>query len=363
MRILEEGMVVRGSYTVERFLGDGAFAEVYRVNHWVLGRQAMKVFKAQGTIEEIKRALEEAIILSRLEHRNIIRVFDADIIETRGDHRGFFTMEYIAGGSLDQFWKSHGSSFVPVETAVDIARQICQGLALAHSDSPPMVHRDIKPQNILVGYDDQGLRACLSDFGLAKQVNPLTQYMSARGTPSFKAPETFHDPMSDSCAGDIWAIGVTLYMLLTDLHPYSGSDMDDISPRSFKRPMILASTRNIQVDPELDQILCRALAVEKKDRYQNANEMLDDLKPWKPRPPLPPAEAKQKFAPQSSKGSFSEADEKEARRMAAQAAQLARQRATLIQAADLMEEAFNKWPALREEYESQIKLWRCGIIM
>jgi serine/threonine-protein kinase len=365
MRLLEEGTVIRGNYTVERYLGEGAFAEVYRVNHRFLGRQAMKVFKTPGTIEETEQALDEAITLSRMGHRNIIRVFDADIMETSQGARGFFTMEFVAGGSLQQFWQSHGDDFVPVETAVDIVRQVCQGLTLAHSDN--IVHRDIKPQNVLVGYDAQGLRACVSDFGLAKRVNPLMLQLSARGTRCFKAPETFRNPLSDSCAGDVWAVGLTLYLLLTDHFPYGSGDLDTLDIRSFEKPMIRASRLNIQVDPELDEILLRALAVNREERYQNAAEFLQDLNRWKPRRAETPAQLKNKLSSQMSKSALgappSPVDEKTARELASQAVALSRQRNRLNEAADLMEEAFNKWPALRDEYERQIKLWRCGIMM
>jgi serine/threonine protein kinase len=180
MGLLSEGQVIRGTYEVERFLGEGAFAEVYRVKHRFLGRQAMKVFKMTGmTVEETEEVLAEAILLSRLGHPNIVRVFDANVTETSRGVCGFFTMEYVAGGSLEQFWRSHGARLVPVETAVEILRQCCRGLAIAHGESPPVIHRDIKPQNILVGYDASGLRVRVSDFGLAKRVNPLTLMASA----------------------------------------------------------------------------------------------------------------------------------------------------------------------------------------
>src|SRR5215472_13736339 len=117
MPLLREGQTIRGSYEVERLLGEGAFAEVYRVKHRFLGRQAMKVFKVPGvTLDDIVGALSEAVLLSRLGHRNIIRVFDADLIELPTGKHGFCTMEYIAGGSLQQFWQSYGAKFVPVET-------------------------------------------------------------------------------------------------------------------------------------------------------------------------------------------------------------------------------------------------------
>lgn len=93
MSLLKEGEAIRQIYVVERFLGEGAFAEVYRVQHRFLGRQAMKVFKTKGmSIEEIEEMLDEAIILSRIGHPNITRVFNADIFETSRTTLGFFTM-------------------------------------------------------------------------------------------------------------------------------------------------------------------------------------------------------------------------------------------------------------------------------
>lgn len=366
MSLLQEGQIIHGTYTVERFLGQGAFAEVYRVQHEFLQRQALKVFKMPGTIEDTRTALDEALTLSRIGHRNIIRVFNAGILQTAKGTHGFFTMEYVAGGSLQQFWQSFGDKFVPVEDAVNILRQVCQGLSLAHLDDPPIVHRDIKPQNILVGYDNHGLRACVSDFGLAKRVNPLLLLLSARGTRCFKAPETFVDPKSDSCAGDVWALGLTLYLLLTDRFPYSGGDLDELDFRSFSRPLMPPSRFNIEVDQRLDEILLRALAVKRAERYQNAKEMLDDLNRWKARSEPAPVSLKHKVGSfettKDALGKPDTTDEKRAREIAAKARRLARDFNTLAEAADLMEEAFIKWPSLREEYESSVKQWRCGII-
>ncbi|MBD0370240.1 MAG: serine/threonine protein kinase [Pyrinomonadaceae bacterium] len=363
--LLREGDVIGRSYTVERFLGEGAFAEVYRVKHRNFGRQAMKVFKQHGTIEEIDQLLEEANILSGIGHRNVIRVFHADIIETDEGGRGFFTMEYVAGGSLQQFWRSFGDQLVPVETVVDIAKQVCQGLSIAHCGELPIVHRDIKPQNILVGYDAGGLRACVSDFGLARRVNPLMLQVSARGTRCFKAPETFRDPMGDSYAGDVWAVGVTLYLMLTDQFPYALGQMESLGIKCFDCPLVPPSRYNIRVDPALDRILFRALALEKEKRYSNAKEMLEDLSEWK----LQPVETGNGWSESSSSesksiyGEQTSADESAALQMVEQAIQISRQRSRLGEAADLMEEAFNKWPALREEYEPQLKNWRRGVVM
>ncbi|HVT04950.1 MAG TPA: serine/threonine protein kinase, partial [Thermoanaerobaculia bacterium] len=99
MPLLESGQVIRDTYEVERFLGEGAFAEVYRVRHRFLGRQAMKVFKRVGmALDDINEMLGEAVLLSRIGHPNIVRVFDANVIESSRGVCGYFTMENVPGG-------------------------------------------------------------------------------------------------------------------------------------------------------------------------------------------------------------------------------------------------------------------------
>jgi len=283
--ILEDGQTIRDTFEVERLLGEGAFAEVYRVKHRFLGRQAMKLFKLPGlSVEEVEQMLGEAVLLSRLDHPNIVRVFDANVITLQGQDFGFFTMEYVAGGSLDQFWRSFGTQFIPVATVVDIIRQVCRGLSTAHGQSPPIIHRDIKPQNILIGHEVDGLRARISDFGLAKRVNPLTLMASAKGTRPFKSPEAFRDFNSDSSAGDVWSIGTTLYLLLTDRLPFNISeDLASITAKSFELPPPAPSRVNPLCDPALDRIVMRALAYDPAVRQRTAIELLADLEEWTPK--------------------------------------------------------------------------------
>jgi serine/threonine protein kinase len=367
MSLLQEDQVIRDTWKVERLLGEGAFAEVYRVKHRFLGRQAMKVFKLIGmTMKEVEQTLEEALMLSQMEHHNIIHVYDANIMDTSKGMCGFFTMEYVAGGSLDQFWRSHGAIFVPLNTSVDIMRQVCRGIAVAHSATPPIIHRDIKPQNILIGYDGEGLRVRISDFGLAKHVNPMTLMASARGTPNFKAPEVFSDVQSDSCAGDVWAIGTTLYLLLTDRFPYSELGEPDLDQARFERPVIPPSRLNLNVDPTLDQITLRALAIDPKKRYPSAKEFLADMEKWKPRAQGSVIRTKADTSSDKSKsalGPHPSVHSDEARKIATKALKIIQNFGNLKEAADLMEEACNKWPALREQYEYNLKLWRRGIRM
>ena len=378
MPLLAEGQSIKDTYEVERFLGEGAFAEVYRVRHRFLGRQAMKVFKKEGlTAGEVEKMLSEAILLSRIGHPNIVRVFDANVLETDAGLRGYFTMENVAGGTLEAFRRSFASGIVPVDTAVDLVRQICRGLAVAHAERPPVIHRDIKPQNVLVGYEADGLRARIGDFGLARQVNPLTLLASAAGTLPFKPPEVFENAKSDSPAGDVYAVGVTLYVLLSGCFPYEiGPDFSLVAPSDFDKPPRPLPELNLDVDAALSTIVTRSVAKDPRDRYPDARALLAALDAWV-RGARPHAE----FAESAETGAGSAraprapnlrtcepanlrtASPERARDMVRRALKAAREDGRLADAADLMEEAFNLQPGLREKYASRVKLWRAGVSM
>jgi serine/threonine-protein kinase len=368
MALLEEGAAIRDTYEIERFLGEGAFAEVYRVRHRYLGRQALKLFKLPGlTTSEVQDMLGEAVLLSKIDHPNIVRVFDANTITIEDQVFGYFTMEHVAGGSLDRFWRSFGAQFVPVPIAVDLVKQVCRGLAASHSQDPPIIHRDIKPQNILVGYQADGLRAKVSDFGLAKKVNPLTLMATSRGTRQFKAPEALHDVNSDSLAGDVWAIGMTLYLLLTDKLPFEVPD-DYVhlnTSKAFQESLVPPSQVNAICDSSLDHIIARSLAIEPKQRYVSAVELLADLDAWAPKLQAETRERGHDHGSTSKEvlGRASTPLPEEARKIASRAIALAQNPATLNEAADLMEEAFSKLPDLRNEYRGRVTLWRKGISM
>jgi serine/threonine-protein kinase len=367
MGLLQEGQRIRNTYEVERFLGEGAFAEVYRVRHRFLGRQAMKVFKRIGmTFQETEEMLSEAILLSRIGHPNIVRVFDADTLDTPEGMHGYFTMENVSGGSLDKFWRSHGSKLVPLETTVDIMRQVSRGLTRAHREQPPIIHRDIKPQNILVGYDLEGLRVRVSDFGLAKNVNPLTLMATAAGTLPFKPPEAFRGTKEDSCAGDVWGLGATMYLLLTDNLPVElDPDLGWRNTKAFEKDILPPSKLNPDVGPALDAVVMRCLARSASERYQDAGELAAALERWTPESFSPP-EAKKSLNSTQQKsvlGEASPSNQEEAESMARRALEMASQQGQLEEAADLMEEAFNKASGLRKKYENRLRLWRRGVCM
>jgi len=362
--LLNEDEEIRGIYEVDRFLGEGAFAEVYRVKHKFLGRQAMKVFKSPSPqLKEIERNLAEAVLLSRIGHPNIIRVFDAGILETNAGKRGYFTMEYVPGGTLESLWNSYRDGFVPILDTVDIIRQVCMGMAVAHSKQSPIIHRDIKPQNILVGYDVEGLRIRISDFGLAKAVNPLTLLASARGTPVFKPPECLQN--MDSCAGDVWSIGVTLYLLLTDRLPFPVENRMDLSTgKCWRHKLIPAVEFNPRVDDCLESIVSRCLKLNPAERYSNAMEMLEDVRRWEPPKSKSITKGRENVdESKSALGIIPKSEEGDPETMAAEAMKIARDPRKLMEAADLLEEAMIRQSGLREKYEYELKLWRRGIIM
>jgi serine/threonine-protein kinase len=368
MPLLPEGYDILGTYEVERFLGEGAFAEVYRVRHKFLGRQAMKVFKRLDMTEaEVLEALNEAILLTHLKHPNIVSVHDANVFNCPRGTCGYFTMEYVSGGSLDRFWQSHGANVVPIETTVDIMRQICRGLSVAHANTPPIIHRDIKPQNILVGYEADGLRVRVSDFGLAKKVNPLTLLATAAGTLAFKPPETFREAKADSCSADVWALGVTMYLLLTDQLPFEvDPDLGWSNKQAFEQELVPPSTWNVDVDAHLEKIVLRCLQAQPDKRYTTAKDLLNALDGWrKPTPPNPSTTKKaiSSVLSKSVLGAHSPVNHEEGQRLVKEAIKRAKEGGRLFEAADLMEEAFNKSPSLRQKYANQVRLWRCGISM
>ncbi len=401
MVLLREGQVIRDTYKVERLLGSGAFAEVYRVDHRYLGRQAMKVFRQVGmSSEQLHDALGEAMLLSGMGHPNIIRVFEANTVETDEGVCAYFTMEYVAGGTLHNFWSSHGDAFMPIQTAVDVMRQISRGLAVAHRESPPIVHRDITPHNILVGYSGSGLHVRISDFGLAKKVSALTLLASSQGTIAFMAPESLLHPHLSSVPGDVWALGAVFYLLLTDRRPYpQRSAGDPITAAWNTGTLVPPSEVRYAVDKTLDGIVTRALAFDSAKRYPSAAELLVDLEAWQPvkpaasepaasepaapkpaapkpaapRPGAPrpgaqgpgeqePGPAGEVAAGKNALGRSSPLDEATAVRMARQALAVATT-GQYGRAADLMEEALNTWPELRDQYASRIRLWRKGVTM
>ncbi|MBB6554393.1 serine/threonine-protein kinase [Nonomuraea rubra] len=342
MALLNSGDKVTDTLVIDRLLGEGAFAEVHRVRHAYLGLQAMKLFKRVASLEETDDMLGEARLLSTLGHANIVRLFDAGTVQTPEGLRGFFTMEYVPGGSLERLTTAYPRG-VPTDVAVDVMEQIAGGLAVAHEQDPPIVHRDVTLANVLVGYDGSVMRVRVSDFGLAKRADPFTLMASARGTLVFMAPEVLGN-QGYSCASDVWSVGTIAYLLLTNHFPYEdGVRFSSYSFSRFNRPLLPPSRYNDDVDPRLDEIVMATLELDPRNRPATAGVLAGALR--------------------GRRESGSRPSEERARRLAAEALRLHRVPGELPRATELMEEAIDLWPPLREHHQPRVRLWRRGVVM
>ncbi|WNV85576.1 serine/threonine-protein kinase [Umezawaea sp. Da 62-37] len=354
--MLKPGDRVNSALTVDRGLGEGAYAEVYRVKHEFLGLQAMKLFKRVASLQETREMLGEARLLSKLGHPNIVRLFDANTLLTGEGRRGYFTMEYVAGGSLDRLVRTHPTSPVPISVAVDAIEQITAALVLAHGRVPSILHRDLTPANVLVGYEDTGMRVRLSDFGLSKRADPVTQLASAQGTFAFMAPEV-RRLEGYSCAGDVWSLGTIAYLLLTNHYPFhDGGPFDPFPPTGLRDPVMPPSSYNDEVDPELDRIVLATLERDPRKRTPNARVLARELDERREvlavreEGPVVRARPADRVIP-------------EAEALARRALALAKHPETLREAADVMEEAMTRSALLREKHLHRLALWRRGVMM
>src|SRR3989338_7560545 len=140
---------IKDTYTIDDLLGAGAFGAVYKARHKYLGFQALKIFH-QGSIPKEQEAelFNEAYILSKLTHENVVRVYEANTFMFNGNRRCYVAMEYVDGVSLDKFISNEVR--ISPDIAIEIQKGICRGLAQAHRLEPPVVHRDVKPQNVMM---------------------------------------------------------------------------------------------------------------------------------------------------------------------------------------------------------------------
>ena len=228
-------------------IGRGGMGDVWRADDLVLGTPvALKLIHSAGT-EARRQIIHEVRLARQITHPAVCRVFDVG--EDQG--RVFLSMELVEGEDLATLLKHAGR--LPSEKVVDIARQLCEGLAAAHARG--VLHRDLKPANVLV--DNDG-RVRITDFGIA-----VTQHDSRRpalvGTPAYMAPEQLKPGARLSECTDLYALGLILYELLTGEHPF------DRTPGARTVPPA-PSTRVPSVDPALDRAIVQTLEPDPEDR-------------------------------------------------------------------------------------------------
>jgi serine/threonine protein kinase len=278
--ILPQFTVIRDTYTVDRFLGEGAFGVVYKVRHKFLGIQALKVFHPEKSlVSQVNDFFNEAIILSKMTHPNVVRVFEANHFDWKDQSVAYVAMEYVPDGTLDGYIRQKVR--VEQKLAVRIMMMICRGLSQAHQQQPPIIHRDIKPQNIMLDCTKADLIAKVSDFGQALHVDPLTKLAQSAGTLAYMAPEGFWNYKSP--ASDVYSAGMIFYIMLTGVAPFkmpiSGNykDSKDVERAIRKARNVtpkVPSEFNVGIDSRLDQIVLKALEQKVENRYQDAGEFL-----------------------------------------------------------------------------------------
>jgi serine/threonine protein kinase len=258
-----------GKYERVDVLGHGASGIVYLAWDTLLKKQiALKEIDLQAA--DLNRFLEEARVMDRLSHPNIVRVNGVDKI----DGHVVIDMEYVKGRNLQQILRQEGP--LPVDRALDIAIEVLDALDYAHRMRT--VHRDIKPANILVSKSGE---VKLVDFGLA-EILATNSYAGGAGTYAYMAPEDFAEDHHSDHQSDIWAMGVTLYEMVTGARPFNVTRAKD--PFSWRKtllnedPIPLAASAPDTLWPEgLQAVMDRALARDKSARYQTAGEFRDDL--------------------------------------------------------------------------------------
>ncbi len=254
-----------GRFEVEKLLGEGGQGRVYLAKDPRLGREvAIKVIAADAIS---KGLLEEARIVAKLRHPNIVTLYDAG--ESAGEP--YLVFEYVEGVTLAQ---EISQGPVSVSKAVSIALQILEGLACAHAQN--ILHRDIKPANIII--DRNGVPRIM-DFGIAQSMNAPHAATEIMGSPLYMAPEYASSGLSGPQA-DIFSVGMLLYVMLTGKHPVQGTTADEIMKSIAKVPVPAPSGMSPSIDEKLDSIVLKALSIDQAGRYRDAATMIAELKAY-----------------------------------------------------------------------------------
>ena len=268
--ILPGGFEIGRRYRVVKLLGRGGMGAVYRCHDEELQREvALKIIRPEtagdaAVIERFKREIE---LSSRVTHKNVLRVYDLG----EADGVRFLTMQLVEGEDLASLLRRMGP--LPVTRLFHIFRQICEGLAAAHEEG--VVHRDLKPQNVLLDAEDH---VWLTDFGLAKCLggSAMTQMGAVMGTPSYMSPEQVRGQVVDK-RSDIYSLGILFYEMATGRTPFAGGSMYEVMMRRLSTPPRPVTELNPGVPPYLRKILERCLEVDPRSRFQSVGEILADL--------------------------------------------------------------------------------------
>jgi len=262
-----------GRYEVLSELGQGAMGIVYKAKDPLIDRVvAIKTINLGLALEEKEeyegRFYQEAKAAGRLNHPNIVTIYDVG----KSDDVAYIAMEFLQGRELRDIMNDGG--LLPVDQVLDIVAQVAQGLAYAHEHE--IVHRDVKPSNIMVVRDGH---VKITDFGIARMASSSvrTQTGMVLGSPKYMSPEQVMGKAIDQ-RSDIFSLGVMLYEMLTGQAPFNGENINAIMYQTLNAASTPPSTLNPNVPEMANFIVAKALAKKLEDRYQNAMDFAVDLR-------------------------------------------------------------------------------------
>ncbi len=264
------GTLFAERYQIIEELGTGGMGRVYKVHDKEL--DALVVLKVllpevAADPETIRRFRNELKLSREISHKNVCRMFDLNM--SKG--RYYITMEFVDGESLKNI--IFMTKKLSVTTAIDITKQICEGLGEAHRHG--VVHRDLKPGNIIIDRDGN---AKILDFGLARSIESqgITATGIIIGTPQYMSPEQVQEKTIDQ-RSDIYSLGVLLYEMLTGNVPFDGDSPVRVALRHIKEKPIEPKEINLKIPPIVSRVILKCLAKEKEDRYQSTQELVAEL--------------------------------------------------------------------------------------
>lgn len=268
------GDVIDGRYRLQSVLGEGAHSVVYLAHQASLDRKvAVKVIDAVGPrwFETTARALREAKLIADVVHPNIVTVYDCGSV----DGHPYIVMEHVEGPSLSEVLRRRGP--LPASEALDLFRQLAHALAAAHQRG--VVHRDVKPGNVLVSERPDGLLAKLTDFGVASTTRAgASEDGTVLGTPAYMPPEQARGLPVDGRA-DLYGLGVLMFRVLTGVMPFVSRDFMTMAVQHVTMPVpwFEEAAPTVDVPTELEAIVRRCLAKHPRDRYPTADALIAEL--------------------------------------------------------------------------------------
>lgn len=268
--MLSKGQKINERYEIIKSIGEGGMANVYLAHDTILDRDvAIKVLRGDLENNEkfIRRFQREAKSVSDLSHPNIVEVYDVG--EEEGQH--YIVMEYIDGKTLKQLVQKRGA--LTVTEVIDIMSQLTDGLAQAHSAY--IIHRDVKPQNIMIL--DNGM-VKITDFGIAMSMNAtqLTQTNSVMGSVHYLPPEQAGGKVATT-KSDIYSAGILMYELLIGSVPFKGDNAVEIALKQMKERIPSIRKQNPLIPQSVENIVLKATAKNPKNRYETIQEMHEDI--------------------------------------------------------------------------------------